>query len=87
MQLDHPAVTDYLSRLEVAAAGLPPWRREELLAAIRGHLREALADTAADDEAGVRSALDRLGTPEEIVAAEDGVPPYAQPSAPRSSSC
>jgi len=79
VELDHPAVTAYLSRLEVVAAGLPPWRREELLAAIRGHLREALADTAADDEAGVRSVLDRLGTPEEIVAAEDGAAPYGPP--------
>jgi hypothetical protein len=67
--LDHPLVADYLSRLEEAARGLPAGRRSELVDEIRGHVTEALAATG-DDELGVRSVLDRVGSPEDIVAAE-----------------
>ncbi len=66
--LDHPLVADYLRRLEFASVSLPVQRRSELIEEIRDHLREALA--AADGETQVRMVLDRLGTPEEIVAAE-----------------
>jgi hypothetical protein len=66
--LGHPAVAAYLARLEASAAGLPPGRREELVAEIRAHLQDALS--VATDEASLRQALDRLGAPEEIVAAE-----------------
>jgi Domain of unknown function (DUF4190) len=64
-----PLVEDYLRHLEAVAAGLPGYRREELLAEIRAHLDEALRQVPAGDEAAVRSVLDRLGSPEEIVAA------------------
>ncbi|MFZ0161476.1 MAG: hypothetical protein WAL50_20795 [Kineosporiaceae bacterium] len=67
--LDHPVVADYLRRLEEAARGLPAGRRSELVDEIRGHVTEALAATG-DDEPGVRSVLDRVGSPEDIVAAE-----------------
>jgi len=67
--LDHPLVADYLRRLEEAARGLPAGRRSELVDEIRGHVTEALAATG-DDELGVRSVLDRVGSPEDIVAAE-----------------
>src|SRR4051794_21171982 len=65
-------VEDYLRRLERAAYALPPERRAELLLEIRGHISEA-RDTAAApaDEAWTRTLLDRLGTPEEIVAAAE----------------
>ncbi|HEX6234496.1 MAG TPA: hypothetical protein VFZ63_15320 [Jiangellaceae bacterium] len=62
-------VNDYLSRLSVAAASLPPGRRAELLQEIREHIDSARAAGAAADEATVRTMLDRLGEPEEIVAA------------------
>lgn len=62
-------VNDYLSRLDVAAANLPPARRAELLQEIREHIDSARAAGAAADEATVRTMLDRLGEPEEIVAA------------------
>lgn len=58
-------VAGYLERLERAAAGLPPDRRSELLEGIAEHISSA----DAVDEAGVRTLLDRLGEPEEIVAA------------------
>ena len=64
-----PLVEDYLRHLEAVASGLPAYRRDELLAEIRAHLDEALRQVPAGDEAAVRSMLDRLGSPEEIVAA------------------
>jgi hypothetical protein len=62
-------VTDYLDRLNRAARQLEPGRRAELLAEIREHIDAARAAGAAADEAAVRTMLDRLGEPEEIVAA------------------
>jgi len=70
VSLDHPAVAEYLRRLDQAAARLPAGRRGELIEEIRGHVSEALA-AIGEDEAAVRGVLDRLGSPEEIVAAED----------------
>lgn len=67
-------VEDYLRRLDAAAAGLSPDRRSDLLESIGEHIDAALAEGAAGDEAAVRSLLDRLGTPEEIVAAAGGAP-------------
>ncbi len=77
-------VADYLARLAHAAAGLPAPRRDELLEEIDAHIRSARAD-GGNDEAAVRTLLDRLGTPEEIVAAAaEEIPPVIavrQPSA------
>lgn len=64
-----PLVDDYLRRLDAAASVLPADRREELLSEIRDHLQEALFRTPAGDPVAVRNLLERLGTPEEIVAA------------------
>jgi hypothetical protein len=76
-----PLVDDYLPRLDAAASALPAHRREELVAQIRGHLQEALPQTAAGDKAAVRTVLERLGTPEEIAAAAADPPPPGQPAA------
>jgi hypothetical protein len=81
VDLDHPAISGYLARLEAAAAGLPAWRREELVAEIRSHLNEALLTAADGDDAAVRSAVDRLGDPADIVAAEGAPAPDAAPPA------
>ena len=59
---------DYLGRLDRAAQRLPADRRDELLSKIREHPDGARAAGAAADEAAVRTLLDRLGEPEEIVA-------------------
>lgn len=64
-----PLVRDYLRRLDRAAAALPPDRRTDLLGEIGEHIAVARASGAGDDEAAVRTVLDRLGEPEEIVAA------------------
>lgn len=62
-------VSDYLSRLETAAADLPDARRAELLAEIREHIETARSEGVAADEATTRTMLDQLGEPEEIAAA------------------
>ena len=63
-------VRDYLDRLEAAAVGLPVARRAELVDEVRGHIDAAVAAEPAPGEAAVRNALDRLGSPEDIVGAE-----------------
>ncbi len=62
-------VSDYLARLEQAARDLPAGRRTELLDEIREHIDAGREAGAASDEAAVRTMLDRLGEPEDIVAA------------------
>jgi hypothetical protein len=73
-----PLVEDYLRHLEAVSAVLPEYRRAELLAEIREHLDEALRQVPAGDEAAVRSVLERLGSPEEIVAAAADPMPAGQ---------
>lgn len=73
-----PLVEDYLRRLEAVASALPAYRRDELLAEIREHLAEALRQVPAGDEAAVSSVLERLGSPEEIVAAAADPMPAGQ---------
>lgn len=75
----HPLAQGYLDRLRVAARTLPDDEADDLVADIADHLREAVADQA--DEAAVRTVLDRLGTPQELVAAAGG--PATSPAAPR----
>ncbi len=62
-------VADYLRRLEQAAAPLSRSRRDELVEEIREHIDDALLEAGAADEVAVRNVLERLGPPEEIVAA------------------
>lgn len=77
MQVDADVlVDDYLLRLESAAARLQADRRAELVAEVREHIDAALGDAGRRDEPTVRNVLERLGSPEEIVAAE------AAPDAP-----
>jgi HAAS len=66
----NPLVRDYLGRLDAAAWLLPADRRAELLGEVREHIGTALGDAARSDEVSVRNVLERLGPPEEIVAAE-----------------
>jgi hypothetical protein len=73
-------VEDYLRRLDTAASTLPPDRRAELMSEIREHLQEGLRHNGATDEVAVRNLLDRLGSPEEIVA--EAVDPSPFPTVP-----
>lgn len=69
METELRVINDYLARLEAAARVLPPDRRAELLSEIREHIDSARAENAGRGEAATRAVLDRLGPPEEIVAA------------------
>jgi HAAS domain-containing protein len=75
----HPLVEDYLRRLEEEARRLPADRRTELLADIREHLDDALRGVDTADEAAVRNAVERLGSPEEIVREAAGPQPAPAP--------
>ena len=81
-------VEEYLSRLADAARRLAPDRRSELIAEIREHIAASRAGATGKDEADVRTMLDRLGEPVDIVAAalDDGQPeppPQAAQGRPR----
>ena len=67
---DHPLVRDYLARLREEARRLPVEQARELEADITEHLQVALGDDPG--EVSVREALDRLGTPGELVAEAAG---------------
>ena len=65
-------VRDYLGRLAAAAMPLPANRRAELAGEVRQHIEMALDEAGARDEVTVRNVLERLGPPDEIIAAEQG---------------
>jgi Domain of unknown function (DUF4190)/HAAS len=77
-----PLVDDYLRRMDAAASALPAHRRDELVSEIRDHLLEGLRRAPASGEAAVRNLLERLGPPEEIVAAATDSAPSGQIVAP-----
>jgi hypothetical protein len=66
----HPLASEWLDRLRVAAADLPPSERTELLSDIEAHLAESIPPDASEAEA--RTALERVGEPDEIVAEARG---------------
>ncbi len=74
-------VRDYLGRLEAASWPLPAERRRELASEVSEHIEAALSEAGRRDEVTVRNVLERLGPPEEIVAAEDGAAKEAPTSA------
>ena len=80
----HELVTAYLARLrEAATRRLPADRAAELVEDIRAHLQEALPPGAS--EAEVRTALDRVGAPSDLVDEAGGSPaPAAAPAPPES---
>jgi hypothetical protein len=67
-RIGNPIADDFLARVGQAARDLPSHRRADLLDDLEGHLREAVAE-ADGDEARLRTLVDSLGTPDEIVAA------------------
>jgi hypothetical protein len=67
-----PEIQRYLEKLSKAARDLPEGRRRELVAEIEQHIRDALMETPVDNEAEMLTLLDRIGEPDEIVAAASG---------------
>jgi hypothetical protein len=77
---DDELVAAYLRRLRRATRGLPRARRQELIGEIADHIAQARASTGGQGgSAALRNALDRLGEPEDIVAAAGGTRPAARP--------
>jgi hypothetical protein len=73
---DDELVAAYLRRLRRAARCLPRARREELIGEITEHIAQARAASGGQGgPAALRNALDRLGEPEDIVAAAGGSVP------------
>jgi len=68
----HPLVEDYLVQLRNEATRLDPGDSRELLTDIEEHLNESVPPDASDAEA--RNALQRLGTPRELVEAALNAP-------------
>jgi ribose/xylose/arabinose/galactoside ABC-type transport system permease subunit len=62
-------VADYLHRLDASAWSLPYDRRVELVGEIAEHIQQARAVGAVTTESSLLELLDRLGDPEEIIAA------------------
>jgi uncharacterized membrane protein len=65
-------VDDYLQRLERELAGFPRARRRELVEEISLHIAEARAQLETENEAAIRTLLDRLGDPADIAAEAGG---------------
>jgi uncharacterized membrane protein len=65
-------VDDYLDRLDDALADLPGAERREIVEEITEHIAVARAELGPDDEAGLRTLLDRLGDPDQIAADAHG---------------
>lgn len=63
-------IDTYMERLEAEAARLPSDRRADLVTEVRAHIATAISAAGRRDEATVRTVLDRLGEPSEIIAAE-----------------
>jgi hypothetical protein len=61
-------VESYLKRLNSELRDLPRERRRELVDEITEHISEARSDLEREDEAGIRTLLDRIGAPEDIAA-------------------
>lgn len=74
-----PLVRDYLGRLDAAAWPLSADRRAELATEVRDHIEAALAEEGRRDEVAVRNILERLGSPQDIVAAEASRQPGGAP--------
>lgn len=70
---DHPLVTDYLRRLEQAAAHAQSGGRDILLEEVAAHLRATVPPNATDENA--RRLLSEFGSPEDLVTEAFGTAP------------
>jgi uncharacterized membrane protein len=79
----HDALVDnYLRAVGQALAGLPAYRRDELLEDLREHIAAGRAELGDDEtEAEVRSLLDQLGDPADVAAEAQIDAPFAGPFA------
>jgi uncharacterized membrane protein len=61
-------VAQYLRRLDRALGDVPRAGRRELIEEIRAHIDESRSLLETENEAAIRSLLDRVGDPEDIAA-------------------
>ncbi len=76
-------VADYMTRLDSALRGLPPSRRQQLVADIRQHVADSRAEMPSESEAAIRDLLDRVGLPEDIAAEAQANQPPRRPRVSR----
>src|SRR5262245_61894501 len=67
-QLSRQLVDDYPHDLREELRDLPKSRQNELVAEIKEHIDEAMAEEPSNDEATVRNVLERLGDPADIAS-------------------
>jgi HAAS len=82
---DDELVSGYLRRLRRASRRLPSPVRRELMEEIAGHIAEARAaagESAGDDSAALRTALEQLGDPRDIARAAAGSARADRPGPP-----
>jgi hypothetical protein len=63
-------VANYFRRLDNVLVDVPEDRREQLTDELREHVRQARAVLEVESAAAIHEVLERIGTPEEIAAAE-----------------
>ena len=68
---NHPAVDEWLARLDTEASALPAERRAELRTSIDEYLADAVGTTSRS-EAAVRQVIADLGDPADLVAEASG---------------
>ena len=73
-------VDDYLRQLETALGALPTARRAQIITEIAEHVSQARSGLQVQDEASIRSLLERVGAPSEIAASAltEGAPIASQ---------
>lgn len=75
-------VEDYLNDVaeRLKATNLPRDERRELLTDLRGHIDQLRTQRPAETEADMLNILDRLGSPEDVVAAARAESATAEPA-------
>ena len=76
---EHPLITSYLRRFDIAAVHVPAERREALREEIAAHLRDAIPAGASDAE--VAAIITDFGSAEDIVT-QEGVAPVRRSRKP-----
>ena len=72
-------VESYFERLEGSLSSVPRDRRDQLIEELREHVSQARSGLGIESAAGVHEILERIGSPEEIAAAEIGDRPSWAP--------
>jgi hypothetical protein len=61
-------IDGYMKELQAELRGFPAARRREILEEVREHISQARSELDSENEAAIRTVLDRLGEPSDIAA-------------------